>query len=602
MYTIIEQDSGFVRISITGNRMQFASTLARVRSIPGRSYDPDTKLWTIPESALDFLAAGAEDLDIVESTIQTMPKQFEVDLVEVDMFRGRIIPFQTVGASFLYSMQRACLLDEFGLGKTIQAIRAILKGKVHGDIDRTLVVTKSSLKAQWAREIANFTDLVPIVIGGSRSKRAKQWKAAEEVDVIIINYELLLQDMDFKAASLMHFDCIVADEAQMLRTRTTKRTRALLKLTSEHFYALTATPIQNRPEEIYSLFKFIDPEVLGRWKDFERAHIQYDSFYKPIAYHRLPELAAKISPYILKRAVEDVGEQLPEVSRIVYEVDMTPLQKKLHAELSEEYEIVEAEYKSIMEKVIADDVADEVREIADTKKARMLGILNLMIEVCDTPQLLTMSDSFSVRRRVEGVGNDVLKSHKLTELIDFVTDFTERNERIVVFSQYPRMLAIIGKQLDRVGIGYATLHGGMSSVCHRPDGDCGRCDRFRRCEFRQKSVWRFWNDPECLVFLSTDAGGAGLNLQCASCLVNYDLPWNPSDADQRNGRIRRIGSEYSNITIVDMVTADGIDKTLLSVHDRKREVIDAILEPSWEEKRFIQAITEHENTRACGTS
>lgn len=590
-YEVVEQKDGLARVAILGNRSQFMTTLARVKSIPGRRFDPNTRTWLIPEDSLTILSAP-EEPDVIGTAIRTIPKDFRVDSIEADAFRGRVIPFQTVGASFLYSMKRACLLDEFGLGKTIQAIRAILKGKINGDINKTLVVTKSSLKAQWAHEVRKFTDLVPVVIGGTRSRRIKQWEAAQTVDVVIVNYELLLQDIDFKAASSMFFDCIIADEAQMVRTRTTKRARALLKLKSDHFYILTATPIQNRPEEIYSLFKYVDPEVLGKWKTFERAHIQYDAFYRPVMYHNLPDLAEAISPYILKRAIEDVGEQLPAMSKIVYEVEMTPLQRRLHAGLSEEYEMAKAEYEEAMEKMLAGSKNPKMQELVELKKGKMLGVLNLMIEICNTPELLSMSETLSVRRRVEQYGKEIRKSPKLNELLDLIADFAERDEKIVVFSRYPRMLRIIGDRLDQVDIGHTMLYGAMGSVCTEQTSDCGKCARHEECNLRQKSIWRFWNDPKCLVFLSTDAGGAGLNLQCASCLVNYDLPWNPSDADQRNGRIRRIGSQYSRITIVDIVTSDGIDKALLSVHDRKREVIDAILEPSPEEKRMIQVITE----------
>lgn len=591
MYELIETVDGYARVKLGGDGRAFAAALARVKAIPGRRYDRESKTWLVPEDALGIL--DANDEDIVDGAIRCVHKNFLVDAKEAHLFSGRLIPFQTVGASFLYSMRRACLLDQFGLGKTMQAIRAVLKGSLDGEIRRTLVVTKSSLKAQWAAEIRRFTGLSCVVIGGSRAKRAKQWSAAADADVVAINYELLLQELDFRAAFAVAWDCIIADEAQMLRTRTAKRTRALLKLRSKHFYVLTATPVQNRPEEIYSIFKFINPAVLGKWKDFESDYIRYDAFYNPIAYVNLEDLGAKIAPYILKRTVEDVGEQLPEMSRVVYEVEMNSLQRQLHRGLSAEYEAAKVEYEDMLAKIITESPSDKLTELAELKKAKMLGLLNLMIEVCDAPELLAMSESKSVRQRVSGVSQATLAaSPKLKELMDIIADFVENGEKIVVFSQYPRMLSIIACRLDAAGTGYAMLYGQMGSTCPEGSSDCGACARFTKCGLRPKSVWRFWNEPECMVFLSTDAGGAGLNLQCASCLVNYDLPWNPSDADQRNGRIRRIGSRYSAIRIIDMVVADGLDKTMLAVHARKRGVIDAILEPSEEEKRMIRAVTE----------
>lgn len=584
-------------IQVRGSGPEFRRDVARIKRLQGRKYDAVRKVWSIDRRALDDLVALFEEQAVDWRTPlwrirgeapPTRPFDFPIEVSELGAFHGRVYDFQTVAACFLYQRGRAVLGDEVGVGKTASAIRAYLKGWLAGTIKSALVITKASLKHQFAKEVLRFTSQSVLVIGGSAVERRKQWAQADAVGIVVVNYELLLCEEDFTQMKARKWDAMICDEVHMVKNLAAQRTKQLLRLKSTYWWGLTGTPIQNRAEEIFTLMKFVDPDLLGSKTVFQKRYcIVEPPFWKVVGYRNLPELHEKISPYLLRRTQDELDLELPEVLENTYYVDMAPTQAKLHAKVERMLRQIDGR----MEKMaLSELVAGRRGRGFDRLTAMYQGYLSLLVEICDSPQLLAMSESESVREWVQGLGPSALAGAKIDELVDVVKEFLDLGHKVVVFTMFERMLRLISERLSKVSE-VALLSGDLPANCSMlPDVACGTCAKFATCRARRKSQWRFQNEPGCRLFLSTDAGSAGLNLQNAKAVINFDLPWNPSDLDQRNGRIRRVGSSHRHVNVINLVAKGGIDEAILKVHERKRTVITELVEKTDEDAAWLESV------------
>lgn len=229
------------------------------------------------------------------------------------MFTGKLYPYQEESVEKMVDRGQVLLGLVMGAGKTVTAIAAIEQLIDQGDIDRCLVVAPSSLKYQWLREIQRFTNSRATVIDGSPKNREKQWKSAISSKYIIVNAECLLRD----SAMMKKTQCqaIVVDEATILKSRSSKRSRLIKKLSKPmiYRYALTGQPIENRPEELFSIMEFVDPTVLGPFDSFDRTFIVRDHFGKPIRYRNLKDLHESLTECMIRKTRDDIADQLPQI-------------------------------------------------------------------------------------------------------------------------------------------------------------------------------------------------------------------------------------------------------------------------------------------------
>jgi len=428
----------------------------------------------------------------------------------LDLLRVPLYPFQLLGVLFLAFTERALLADDMGLGKTIQALGAAHLLMEGYGVQRVLIITPSSVKRQWAHEIARFSGLPATVIGGAKARRARQY--ATPTPFTIINYELVLRDAEQIAA--LDPDLIIVDEAQRIKNWQAKTTRRIKELTAPYAFVLTGTPVENRLEELYSVVEFLDPRLLGPAWQFLAEHTEQDSFGAIIGYKNLAGVRHTLAPIFLRRRKAEVLTELPPRIDNLYSVDLSAEQARLYRPAERE----------LLELLTAGRWDAEAR-------GRVLERITYLRELADAAQL---------------VAPDVRASSKLHELAALVPDLVAAGHKLLIFSEWERMTALAAEALARVGVPSVRLHGGLSGPA------------------RERVLRRFREEADLPVFLSTEAGGLGLNLQVADYVINLDLPWNPARLEQRIARAHRMG-QSNPVNVINIIAADTIEARVLEV-------------------------------------
>ncbi len=445
-----------------------------------------------------------------------------------------LYPYQRTGMIHLAFTGRALLADEMGLGKTVQAIAAVELLRQLGKVRRVLVVSPASLKGEWEEQIERFTGIHATPIFGGRAARLRHYM--ESHAYCLCNYEQILQDVD-DINRLLVPDLVILDEAQRIKNWPTKTAKHIKRIRSPFAFVLTGTPLENRIEELYSLVEFVDPHLFGSLFRFQRDYMRMeeDGSVRPI---RLDDLHRRVLSVMLRRRKSDVEDSLPERSDKNFLVDMEPEQRKRYAEF--EYEV--AKIVAIMKR----------RPLLKREQERLQILLGCMRMVCDTPYILDP---------------DCRICPKLKEL-DSVLDeaLEDADAKIIIFSEWVRMLDLVKELLDEKGIGY-TEHS-------------GRIPQMKRREH----IRRFKHEPSCRVFLSSESGGTGLNLQVANTVINLDLPWNPAKLEQRIARAWR-KHQTRCVRVINLIAANTIEHAMLGKLAYKQSVSDAVLDgAAFEEK------------------
>ena len=573
---------------VTGDAKEFQNDLSVLKKQNGNRYDANSKEWLIPFCNGSELFKQYQykydwkfpTYELIDQPIPSLDKDINIDASETDYFSGRIMNHQTIGSSFLYGTRRVICADEVGIGKTITAIRAALKGlKVYGDIQNVLIFTRASIKHQWAREIASFTDCTVGIIHGSKKQREKQWKSFEKKlpNFLICNWDQLILEPDIDYMKNTHWDAIIGDEAHIVGNRKTDRAKAFKDLRSKYMWLLTATPINGKAERAFTLIDFLAPGYLGSATSFEKNFCIKDSRFgwDIVGSKNMSDLYFKVDRFIICRKQEDVGGDLPSIIYQDYTVEPTSAQKNLLSMLDEK----------IMETTMQIDLIplnnNEMKPEYERLSGLVRGYLNLQIEVASHPKLLTLSDSTFVQQFAHNIkGLDA--SPKMTELLAILENRAESGHKVVVFTEFARMAELI---VDKIhghkplkGISAVMLTGQMPKDCNYDQNTpCGGCSKYSHCNSRRKSLWKYWNEDNCLVFVSTSAGGEGINLQISKQLINYDLPWDPMKWEQRAGRIKRIGAEHKSVIITNLLMEGSIDEMILKTHEKKRNVINQLI-------------------------
>ncbi|MFL6662995.1 MAG: DEAD/DEAH box helicase [Rhizobacter sp.] len=447
------------------------------------------------------------------------------------LLKTRLYPYQAEGALFAARAGRALIGDEMGLGKTVQAIAAAELLSRHCGAERVLVVCPTSLKHQWQREIERFSRRKAFAIQGLRPARQQQYADASDGWAKITNYETLARDLDLIEA--WSPDIVIVDEAQRIKNWNTVAARALKRIASPYAIVLTGTPLENRLEELISIVQFVDPHRLGPTWRLLHEHQQHDDAGRVVGYKNLGRIGTTLAPVMLRRRKAEVLTQLPERIDNTLFVPMTPEQRVHHSENGD---------------IVARIVSRWRRTgfLSDADQRRLTCALQNMRMSCNSTYLLDHESDHGV---------------KVDELMTVLDELFEQPEtKAVVFSQWVRTHELIVRRLQSRGWGYVLFHGGV------PAGQ------------RPALVDRFHEDANCRVFLSTDAGGVGLNLQhAAAVVVNMDVPWNPAVLEQRIGRVHRIGQARS-VQVLNFVAQGSIEEGMLQVLSFKKSLFAGVLD------------------------
>src|SRR5438552_925817 len=467
-----------------------------------------------------------------------------------------LFPYQREGMLHLAFSERALLADEMGLGKTIQAIAACALLHRLGQARTALVVTPASLKTEWEEQIQRFTDLPYQLVFGPRHQRLKAYSRAgvspANIDLehgatnaggtpagaggtpalpffSIVNYEQILADALDVNARLCP-DIVVLDEAQRIKNWSTKTAQAVKRLRSRYAFVLTGTPIENRIDELHSLMDFLNPSVLGPLFRFNREFYELDERGRPAGFRNLDQLHARIKPCMLRRRKGDVETELPERSDRSHFVPLSDEQKNTYAY----HELQVSRLAKIAKR----------RPLTRQELEKLLRELAMMRMVCDTNFILDPEDR---------------ECPKLGELEKVLEECRENGAKVLVFSEWERMLQLVRELCQRLDLGFAWHTGSVPQ-------------RRRRGEINA-----FKNDPDCRVFLSTDSGSTGLNLQTASVVINCDLPWNPAKLEQRIARAWR-KHQTRPVTVINLVAENTIEHRMLATLANKQALADGVLD------------------------
>ena len=451
-----------------------------------------------------------------------------------------LFPYQREGMLHLAFTERALLADEMGLGKTIQAIAGCALLHRLGKANRVLVVTPASLKTEWEEQIQRFTELGYQLVYGGRVHRLKAYDTARHSGAgvpparypffTIVNYEQMLADA-LEVNERLQPDIVVLDEAQRIKNWSTKTTQAIKRLRSRYAFVLTGTPIENRIDELYSLMGFLNPSLLGPLFRFNREYYELDDRGRPAAYRNLDKLHERIKPQMLRRRKAEVETELPERTDTNFFVPLSGEQQLEY----EEHEKVVARLAFIAKR----------RPLTQQESERLLRHLGMMRMVCDTDYILNPEHR---------------ACPKLVELEKILEECRDNAEvKVIVFSEWERMLELVRGLCQRLGIGFAWHTGSVPQ-------------KRRRAEINA-----FKSDPICRAFLSTDSGAAGLNLQNASVVINCDLPWNPAKLEQRIARAWR-KHQTRPVTVINLVSEKTIEQRMLETLSNKKALADGVLD------------------------
>jgi superfamily II DNA or RNA helicase len=464
--------------------------------------------------------------------VETYPKGIR-DKALNRLLKAKLYPYQAEGALFAARTGRCLIGDEMGLGKTIQAIAAAELFARHFGVSRVLVVCPTSLKHQWKSEFARFTEREVQVIHGLRAKRQVQYR--DEVFCKITNYDTLARDADLIADWAP--DLVIADEAQRIKNWNTIAARALKRVVSPYCVVLTGTPLENRLEELISIVQFVDQHRLGpTWRLLDE-HQTRDEVGRVVGYRALDQIGQTLAPVMLRRRKAEVLTQLPErVDNRIF-VSLTPQQRDHHDENGQTVSRIVQRWR-------------KTGYLSDTDQRRLQCALQNMRMVCNSTWLLD---------------HETDHGNKVDELMTVLDELLENpSAKAVIFSQWLGTHELIARRLGR---GKGQRPWGHVLFSGNVPGDK-----------RGALVEQFHNDPDCRLFLSTDAGGVGLNLQhAAAVVVNMDLPWNPAVLEQRIGRVHRMG-QSRGVQVVNFVGQGCIEEGILSVLAFKKSLFAGVLD------------------------
>ncbi|GHV72960.1 helicase [Spirochaetia bacterium] len=449
--------------------------------------------------------------------------------VDFSCIKGDLFPYQKEGVEFVLFRKAAIIADEMGLGKTIQAIAAaVLKKEIFG-FRKALVVCPATLKSQWKKEIEKFSGEKALILSGVPEQREQQYREAGYY-FSIVNYETVLRDSH--AINRAGFDLLILDEAQKIKNYETKTATAVKRLRTKHKLVITGTPIENRLIDIFSIISSIDPYYLGPLWEFSYQHCLFDPVKpnKINGYYDLQHLNERLAGIVIRREKHAVFSQLPDVQHRDVMVELTGLQKEYHAD-----------YMMGIGRILQKKFLTPY----DLQKLNLL-LANARM-VCDSTFLIDSNT------------NDSPKLNELADILFEKLDIKNGKHKVIIFSEWIKVHKLIADMLRKHRVGFTELNGKVP------------------VKLRGDVIKGFEDDPDCKVFLSTEAGGAGLNLQAADIVINFELPWNPAKKNQRIGRIDRMGQKSNKLSVYNLISRSSIEQQIAAGLLVKQNLFEGVL-------------------------
>lgn len=474
--------------------------------------------------------------------IQEMKNGKPVEAVSIpEAFRKVLRPYQVHGVEWMHFLKKygfgGILADDMGLGKTLQALVML---SMSGRKGPSLVVCPKTLMYNWQYEIRKFVPEMKVLLAdGPALERERKLKKLKEYDVVVTSYPLLHKDIKYFSA--VEFEYCVIDEAQYIKNPATKTAQSVKAVKARHRLALSGTPMENSLLELWSVFDFVMPDYLGSEGSFRLRY--QNAVPDPDRNSELGLLNRKIKPFILRRTKKQMLKELPpRIDQVSY-AELTPGQLAL--------------YTRILEQVRSDVYGTVGRKGFEKSHIEILAALTRLRQICNHPGLL--DEKFMLEKSISG------KMEMFEELID---ESVEGGHKVLVFSQFTKMLNIFREHLEKKKWKYCYLDG--------------------RSRSRQSIIDEFNNNDEVKIFLiSIKAGGFGLNLTSADTVIIYDPWWNPMVEEQAADRAHRIGQE-NTVNVYRLITKGTVEEKIQRLQERKRALFDSVINDSGE---FMQKLT-----------
>ena len=489
-------------------------------------------------------------------------------------FTGELYPFQEEARELMSDRGTMMLCMVMGSGKTPTTIATLETLVQQDEISRALIVVPASLKYQWLSEINKFSTARAVVIDGTPKAREVLWRAAISCKYIVVNAELLQNDS--KYLERIRIDAIVIDEATMIKSHAAKRSKFLKKVGKRvpYRFALTGQPIENRPEELFSIMEFVDPAVLGRFDLFDRTFIVRDRWGKPIRYRNLNNLSSSLSNVMIRKTREDIKDQLPDLITKVVPVPFDVSGAKVYRDITKD--LLTKINEAIGKVGRGFDLWRHYNAMDNKAQGEIMSRLTVLRMLCDSPDLVRASADLYASGGGEGsayasqvVNNgwlrSVTRSPKLDAVVEYVRDILEEevSNKVVIFSFFRQNLRLLDETLSKFTT-CTKFMGGMSA------------------HDKEQSKTKFAEDPNTRVFLSSDAGGYGVDLPMANHLISYDLPWSAGKLDQRESRIIRLSSDFPHVTVTSFVMKGSIEERQYDMLQEKRLINRAFIDKGYD--------------------
>ncbi len=456
------------------------------------------------------------------------------EIHEPETFQGVLRGYQREGLGWFEFLRDfdcgGCLADDMGLGKTVQVLAMIQARRDAGEAKGpSLVVAPRSVVFNWVDEAARFTPGLRVLeyTGTTRKRLQPEF---DETDIIVTTYGVLRRDI--AELSAREFDYAILDESQAVKNHASQSSRAARALRSHHRLALSGTPLENHVEELWSLFEFLNPGMLGRSTAFRRALQGSKTGNDDADGRRL--LARALRPFLLRRTKEEVARDLPPKTEQTLHCEMPPKQRRTYRELQEHYRRT----------LLGGGAGGRADGRVEGSRMHVLEALLRLRQAACHPGLL------DVTRRDEPTA-------KLDALLPLLEEVVAEGHKALVFSQFTSLLSIVHEHLDRAGLVYEVLDGSTRD--------------------RKARVQRFQTDPDCSVFvISLKAGGLGLNLTAADYVFILDPWWNPAAETQAIDRTYRIG-QTRRVMAYRLICSDTVEQKIVELQQQKRDLANAIL-------------------------
>ncbi|MEL7120157.1 MAG: DEAD/DEAH box helicase [Bacteroidota bacterium] len=527
-----EQKSDFIEISqgkFLALTQEFRNKLKTVNGlITQQSKKGSLGIHPLALPAIESFTEAVEQLEVdqaFELGIQKLKKAFSRQYRVSKSFNATLRPYQKEGFKWLQRCAEwgvgACLADDMGLGKTIQALAVLCS---RGNSGPALVVAPASVCGNWIKESEKFAPQLQCFLFGEGDRQQMLDKAKNNC-LVVVTYDLLAREEKMFAAK--EWTTLILDEAQAIKNQSTKRSAAAMALNAQFKIAMTGTPIENHLGELWNLFNFLNPGLLGSLEQFN------NRFALPIEKYKNEErrlqLQNLIKPFILRRKKDEVLKDLPEKTEITLSVDLPPKERAFY----------EALRRNAIEKFSNNEFSGGQQHLQI-----LAEIMKLRRAACH-PSLATKNANFTTGAKLELFGQ-------------IVDELLENGHKALVFSQFVDHLKLLEGHLKSKNISYQYL-----------DGSIPR-------KKRQKSIDAFQQGEGDIFLISLKAGGTGLNLTAADYVIHTDPWWNPAVEDQATDRAHRIGQEKP-VTVYRLITSQTIEEKIIELHAQKRDLADSLL-------------------------